>query len=131
MLREKSTARMGETGVRGKGSVVSKGWGRRWSEGEGHVAGAAAKVEDDGVGAGEDGAHGARGATPPQAVDAGGEQVVQQVVARGYGRRTSAGCSGRQRQGRRRRWGRAPGLGSVVGGDSIATGVMFKRLRLT
>ena len=54
-------------------------------EGEGHVAGAAAEVEDVGFGADEDGAEGAGGAGPPVAVDAGGEGVVGAVVGGGDG----------------------------------------------
>ena len=54
-------------------------------EGEGHVAGAAAQVEDDGLGTSKDGTHGAGGASPPEAVDARREQVVEQVVARSDG----------------------------------------------
>ena len=49
-------------------------------EGEGHVAGAAAEVEDDGFGALEDWSEGAGGAVPPGAVDAGGEEKVGAVV---------------------------------------------------
>ena len=51
-----------------------------FEEGQGHVAGAAAEVEGDGLGALEDGAEGAGGAGPPVAVDAGGEGVVGDVV---------------------------------------------------
>ena len=54
-------------------------------EGQGHVAGAAAEVEDVGFGADEDGAEGAGGAGPPIAVDAGGEGVVGTVVGGGDG----------------------------------------------
>ena len=50
-------------------------------EGEGEVAGAAAEVEDDGLGALEDGAEGAGGAVPPGAVEADGKDVVGAVVS--------------------------------------------------
>ena len=52
-------------------------------QGQGHVSRAAANVEDGGLGLREDCAKAARGATPPEAVDVAGEDVVQQVVARG------------------------------------------------
>src|SRR6202789_1708363 len=50
-------------------------------EGRCHVAGAAAEVQNAGVGAGEDVSEAARGAVPPAAVEAHGEQVIEQVVA--------------------------------------------------
>jgi hypothetical protein len=52
---------------------------------EGEVAGAAAEVEDDGLGALEDGVEGAGGAVPPGAVEADGEDVVGAVVGGGDG----------------------------------------------
>ena len=77
-------------------------------EGEGHVAGAAAEIEDDGFGAFEDGAEGARRATPPEAVDAGREEMVGAVVGGRDGREhlldvlgggDFGGCTGGARSG--------------------------------
>ena len=88
-----------------------RGLGAEAVEGKGHVAGTAAEVEDDGVWAGEDGAEGAGGATPPEAVDAGGEQVVEQVVARRNGVEHLLDALGRS-GGVETPLGRAPGVGS-------------------
>src|SRR5260370_30808388 len=52
------------------------------AQGEGHVSGAAAKIENAGIGLGEGLRESAGGATPPQAVDVEGEHMVEQVVAR-------------------------------------------------
>jgi len=77
-------------------------------EGEGHVAGAAAEVEDDGFGALERFAEGAGGAVPQPAVEAEGEDVVGAVVGRGDGVEHLAnilgggvlvGCAGGARSG--------------------------------
>jgi len=56
-----------------------------FEEGHGHVAGAAADVEDGRVRPGEDLAKAARRAPPPEPVNVGAEHVVEQVVARGDG----------------------------------------------
>ncbi len=74
-------------------------------EGEGHVAGAAAEVEDDGFGALEDGAEDAGGAGPPVAVDAGGEEVVGAVVGGGDGVEHLLDVLCGSLLGGRRRWG--------------------------
>ena len=60
-------------------------WRTKFVEGEGHVAGAAAEVEDDCLGAGEDGTDGAGGAPPPDTIYPCRQQVVQEVVARSDG----------------------------------------------
>jgi hypothetical protein len=59
--------------------------GAVFEEREGHVAGAAAKVESDGLGVLEEGTEEARGAVPPPAVDADGEEMVRAVVGGGDG----------------------------------------------
>jgi len=52
-----------------------------FEERDGEIAGAAADVEDSGVGIGKRGAKGKSGATPPEAIDVCGEDVVEEVVA--------------------------------------------------
>ncbi len=54
-----------------------------FEEGHGHVAGAAAEVERDGLGVLEDWAEDAGGAAPHPAIEAGGEDVVSAVVGWG------------------------------------------------
>ena len=55
-------------------------------EGEGEVAGAAAEIEDSGVGALENGAKEAGGAFAPAAIGLEGEEMIEEVVTRGdYG----------------------------------------------
>ncbi len=54
-------------------------------EGKGHVARAAAQVEDEGVGPAQDVAEGAGRAPPPEAVDADGKEVIEEVIAAGDG----------------------------------------------
>jgi hypothetical protein len=58
------------------------GWGVA-SEREGEVASATAEVEDESVGPIEDGAKAASDACAPESVELHGEDVVEQVVARG------------------------------------------------
>lgn len=67
--------------------VVSCWWlvGAVFQEGKGHVAGAAAEVENYGFGPLENGTEGTGGAGPPPAVDTDGENVVEQVVLRSDG----------------------------------------------
>jgi hypothetical protein len=56
-----------------------------FEEGHGHVAGAAAEVEGDGLGMLEDGAEEAGGAAPHPMVETGGEDVIGAVVGRSNG----------------------------------------------
>jgi hypothetical protein len=56
-----------------------------FEEGQSHVAGAAAEVEDAGFGALEGRAEGAGGAGPHPAVEASGEDVVGEVIGWGDG----------------------------------------------
>src|ERR1017187_273045 len=62
-------------------------------ESHGHVAGAAADVEDSGIGVGEDGPEAPRRAPPPEPVHVGGEHMIQQVVPRRNGVEHLAHCS--------------------------------------
>ena len=71
---EKSTARMG---------AVDAVDGRRFAERQGHVAGAAAEVENTCFRPREDLAEGACGAPPPGAINAARKDVIQDVVAVG------------------------------------------------
>ena len=65
---------------------ASAGVPGRWAEeGGGHVSGSAAEVEDAGLREGKDGGEDPGGATPPGAVEAGGEEMVEAVVAGGDG----------------------------------------------
>ncbi len=69
---------MGE--VYGQDGCGAGGCGAMFEERHRHVAGAAAEVEGDGFGMLEDWLEEAGGASPPGAVDAGGEEVVGAVV---------------------------------------------------
>jgi hypothetical protein len=52
------------------------------AQGESHVAGAAAKIENPHIGTRDDVAEDTSGTTPPEAVHVTGEHVVQKIVAR-------------------------------------------------
>ena len=82
------------------------GGGAVFEECEGHVAGAAAEIEGDGLGVLEDGTEEAGGAVPPPAVDAGGEEMVGAVVGGGDGVEHLLNVSG----------------GGLFGGDAGGTG---------
>jgi hypothetical protein len=55
------------------------------AQGESHVPGTAAKIENPHIGTRDDVAEDTSGTTPPEAVHVKGEHVVQKIVARRYG----------------------------------------------
>ena len=84
---------------------MSRGVGAVFEQSHGHVAGAAAEVEGDGLGMLKDGAEDAGGAGPPGAVDAGGEEMVGAVVGGGDGVEHLLDVRGGSSVRRWRRWG--------------------------
>ena len=63
--------------------AAEAGGAARGFEGHQQVAGAAAEVEDAGLGTAQNGAHFGHGAGSPVAIDVEGEQVIGQIVAVG------------------------------------------------
>ena len=72
---------MGE--IQGHEEACGNLFGAMLLECKGHVAGAAAEVDNAGLRVFKDGAETAGGAPPPGAIDAAGEEMVEDVVAGG------------------------------------------------